>query len=171
MQWLVTPCRLFVSILQILPHCKIEHGVSHRFNAASRVIAIDDMTRLTSQHVHCEFIEECAFASNAVEQYVEVASEIVLHYTCSLSLDYAGILNLLFEMLLELILLGLILHLLLAIIVGRDHLLVLVLVILEALLHPFEVSLGLALHLTLRVCQEHCLAPLEFFVCDSEFLS
>jgi hypothetical protein len=54
------------------------------------------------------------------------------------------------------------------------HLLVLVLVILEALLHPLEVSLGLALHLTLRVCrlsEEHCLAPLEFFVCNSEFLS
>ena len=131
------------------------------------------MTRLPRQHVHCEFIEECTFASNAVEQYVEIASEVVLHYTRSLSLDYAGILNLLFEMLLEVILLRLILHLLLAII-GRDHLLVFVLVILEALLHPLEVSLGLALHLTLRVCrlsEEHCLAPLEFFVCNSEFLS
>jgi hypothetical protein len=133
------------------------------------------MTRLPSQHVHCEFIEECAFASNAVEQYVEIASEAVLHYTGSLSLDYAGILNLLFEVLLELILLGLILYLLLAIISGRDHLLVLVLVIiLEALLHPLEVPLGLAILFTLRVCrlsQEHCLAPLEFFVCYFEFLS
>ena len=99
----------------------------------------------------------------------------MLHYTGGLSLDYAGILNLLFEVLLEVILLGLIFHLLLAIIGGRDHLLVLVLVIvLEALLHPLEVSLGLALQFTLRVCrlsQEHCLASLEFFVCDSEFLS
>lgn len=173
MQWLITPCRLFVSILQILPHCKIQHGISDRFNAACRVVAIYDMTRLTSQHVHCEFIKECAFTSNSVEQYVEVASQIVLHDTRSLSLNYAGILNLLFKVLLYLILLGLILHFLLAII-GSHHLLVVVLVILEALLYPLEVSLGFTLHFALRVCrlsEEQFFACLKFVFCDSEFLS
>jgi hypothetical protein len=97
----------------------------------------------------------------------------VLHDTGSLSLNNAGILNLLFEVLLYLILLGLILHLLLAII-GSYHLLVVVLVILEALLHPLEVSLGFTLHVALRVCrlfEKHYFAILEFFICDSEFLS